>query len=162
WRRPKRSAPTARELGVGSWLRRSWELGVGSWGRQGQRQARLCRPQLPTPNPSPPPFQLLTPNSQLTTKSSTCWTRWWIARWSRAAVASGQWSAVGAGKDPGRAEPVVDLAGLTTDHWPLTTALEIGLRLGTALVGFWLCRGPMEEGREHLEALLAPLGRPSL
>src|SRR5438270_1467113 len=52
--------------------------------------------------------------------------------WSAETVGSGRWSVVSADKDTGESEPVVDVAGLTTDHWPLSTAVELGLRLGSA------------------------------
>jgi predicted ATPase/DNA-binding SARP family transcriptional activator len=83
--------------------------------------------------------------------------------WSVEAVASGQWSVVSADKDAGAGEPVVDVAGLTTDHWPLATAVELGLRLGSALEGFWQVRGYQREGRDQLRLLLAgyPLGEGS-
>jgi predicted ATPase/DNA-binding SARP family transcriptional activator len=73
--------------------------------------------------------------------------------WCFQAVDSGQWivdSPTGSGS---RTNP--PLSELTTDHYPLTTAAEMGLRLAGALHWFWLIRGHFAEARGRLEAALA-------
>src|SRR5205823_5292241 len=43
--------------------------------------------------------------------------------------------------------------------WSIETReVELGLRLGAALEGFWQVRGHQREGRDQLRLLLAPLG----
>jgi predicted ATPase/DNA-binding SARP family transcriptional activator len=76
--------------------------------------------------------------------------------WCGKAVDSGQWlvdSPAELGSKAG-----VPLSGLTTIHYPLSTAVEKGLRLGGALWRFWDMRGYLGEGREHLAGLLAMPG----
>jgi predicted ATPase len=62
------------------------------------------------------------------------------------------------------ADQVASLARLEADHDNLRTTMRwarmhpdigLGLRLATALHRFWLLHGPVSEGREHLDAILA-------
>jgi non-specific serine/threonine protein kinase len=78
-------------------------------------------------------------------------------------VDSGQWSVVSSDKGARSGEAVFDVAGLPTDHWPLTTdaatAAEAGLRLANALFWFWTSRGYVTEGWQWLEGALARGGQ---
>ena len=71
--------------------------------------------------------------------------------WCVETVVSGSWLVVSADEDKSE----FDSAGRTTNHEPLTTVAEKGLRLGGALWPFWHGRGHSGEGREQLTGLLA-------
>jgi non-specific serine/threonine protein kinase len=74
-------------------------------------------------------------------------------------VGSGQWSVVSSDKGARSGEAVFDVAGLPTDHCPLTTdmatAAHTGLRLACALFLFWVHRGYLTDGLQWLEGALA-------
>jgi non-specific serine/threonine protein kinase len=74
--------------------------------------------------------------------------------WCLTAVDSGQWLVV----SPTAQGPKADLPlpEPATNHHPLSTAVEKGLRLGGAVFWFWVARGYLGEGREQLARLLAP------
>jgi predicted ATPase/DNA-binding SARP family transcriptional activator len=73
--------------------------------------------------------------------------------WCLAAVDSGQWIV----DSPARARSKADrpLPKLTTNHHPLSTAAEAGLRLAGALTWFWIKRGHLEEGWQSFTSVLA-------
>jgi predicted ATPase/DNA-binding SARP family transcriptional activator len=73
--------------------------------------------------------------------------------WCVKAVVSGQWSVVSPAGSGSKLDP--SLSELATGHWPLATAVEMGLSMAGALHFFWHVRGHDSEGRRWLRELLA-------